>query len=87
MAKSQSASKSGGMITGIRPLWFFLAFGIGLLACYVMAPAPEVIVKFPSPKNAGQVVYHDDNTDSCFVYEADQVDCQSSGDKVRPQPL
>ena len=89
MAKSQpTASKStGGIITGIRPLWFFLAFGIGLLACYLMAPAPEVVVRFPSPTNAGKVVYRDEKTDSCYVYEADQVDCQSAGDKVRAQPL
>ena len=41
----------------IRPLWFFAAFAFGLLACYVLQPKPEVVVRFPSPYNAGKVVY------------------------------
>ena len=91
MAKIQPPSSkkvsTAGIITGIRPLWFFLAFGIGLLACYLMAPAPEVVIKFPSPYNAGEIVYRDEKTDSCFVYEADKVDCKAAGDKVKSQPL
>ena len=74
------------LLTGIRPLWFFLAFAIGLLGCYLLAPAREVVVRFPSPYNAGKVVYRD-KAANCFVYDATEVSCPSNGEGVRPQPL
>jgi hypothetical protein len=74
------------MLLGIRPLWFFGALAIGLLVCYLFTPAQEVIVKFPSPYNAGRVVYKDKD-DGCFVYSADQVPCPADGAGVRPQPI
>lgn len=75
------------LLTGIRPLWFFLAFGVGLLACYILAPGREVVVRFPSPQNAGKVVYRDDADASCFVYDATPVDCDAAqADRLRAQP-
>ena len=70
----------------IRPLWFFGAFAFGLLVCYLTAPTPEVVVKFPSPYNAGQVVYKD-KADSCFTFGADKVSCPRDRSLLRPQPI
>lgn len=67
----------------VRPLWFFSAFAIGLLVCYVIQPQPEVVVRFPSPYNAGQVVYRD-KADNCFTYESTEVSCSA---EARPQPV
>ena len=74
------------LIGNLRPLWFFSAFAIGLLLCYVMQPKPEVVVRFPSPYNAGQVVYRD-KAENCFTYRSTEVSCPANGDGVRPQPL
>ncbi len=74
------------MLGSLRPLWFFLAFGIGLMMCYILTPPPEVVVKFPSPYNAGQVVYKD-KANSCFTYAADEVACPRDRSTVRPQPV
>ena len=70
----------------LSPLWFFTAFAIGLLACYIMTPAPEVIVKFPSPYNAGKIVYND-KAHNCFVYNSTEVECPKDGKGVLPQPI
>lgn len=70
----------------IIPLYFFIAFAIGLLLCYVSTPKSEVIVKFPSPYNAGQVVYKD-KADSCYKYEASVVSCPADKSLIKPQPL
>lgn len=70
----------------LRPLYFFLAFSIGLLCCYIITPPPKVVVKFPSPYNAGQIVYKD-KADSCFKFNANQVECPSDLSQTRPQPL
>jgi hypothetical protein len=43
---------------------FIIAFSVGIAACYLIAPAPKVVVKFPSPTNAGKVVYQDGSLSS-----------------------
>jgi hypothetical protein len=70
----------------IRPLYFFAAFAIGLLMCYILTPKPEVVVKFPSPYNAGKVVYKD-KADSCFTYKASSVECPLDKTRIKPQPV
>lgn len=74
------------LIGFVRPLWFFAAFAIGLLVCYLIQPPTEVVVRFPSPYNAGQVVYRD-KADNCYTYESNEVSCPKDGAGVRPQPL
>lgn len=64
------------------------SFAIGIMLTYVIVPTPRVVVKFPSPYNAGRVLYRD-KADTCFMYRSDHVEC-SSADKpgeVLPQPL
>jgi hypothetical protein len=65
--------------------YFFAALGFGLLYVYCVSPRPEVVVKFPSPYNAGQVTYRDPHVDTCFKFKATQVTCPSTG--VRQQPM
>ncbi len=36
---------------------FIIALGIGLLVTYVTVPAPKLVIQFPTPFNAGKVVY------------------------------
>lgn len=58
----------------IRPLYFFAAFAVGLLFCYVMAPAPKIVVKFPTPYNVHETVYVD-KAENCYKYSAEKVAC------------
>lgn len=70
----------------ISPFYFFLAFGIGLLIVYMYAPRPEVVVKFPSPYNAGKIKYKDKH-DNCYIIKASNVACPVDKSKIKPQPL
>ena len=70
----------------IDPLYFFIALAVGFLAVYIMSPQPQVVVKFPSPHNAGKVVYRD-NAETCYVYRADATECPADKSKIKPQPL
>jgi hypothetical protein len=74
------------LLSRIRPLYFFAAFAAGLLVCYLMSPKPEVVVKFPSPFNAGKVVYKD-KASNCYKYNADKVACPKDSSMVKPQPI
>jgi hypothetical protein len=70
----------------IRPLYFFLAFAIGILYCYISSPKPQLIMKFPSPYNAGKITYTD-NADNCYKYKADKVDCPIDPSVIKDQPI
>lgn len=74
------------MFKVLRPLYFFIAFAVGLFFVYVFTPPPHVVVKFPSPYNSGKIVYKDNN-DSCYKYEAENVACPEDKSTIRPQPL
>lgn len=66
--------------------WFFLAFAIGMLAVYLTAPPPTIVVKFPSPYNVGKVTYRD-KADNCYKYVAEDVPCPKDAARIRSQPI
>ena len=70
----------------ISPLYFFCAFGIGILFCYLNKPKPNIVVKFPSPQNVNKVVYKSDDG-QCYKYEVKKESCPLNKDLIKPQPL
>ncbi len=74
------------MLGKISPFYFILAFAFGIFYCYFTKPQPEVIVKFPSPQNAGKVIYKGSD-DSCFKYDASKVACPFDKSLIKPQPV
>ena len=74
------------MFKNFRPIYFFLSFAIGLFMVYIFHPPPTVVLKFPSPYNAGKITYKDQH-DSCYKYEANAVDCPANKNSIKPQPL
>jgi len=74
------------LVDNINPFYFFISFAVGLFIVYIFRPPPQVVVKFPTPYNAGQVLYKDKN-DTCYKYKAQKVSCPVQKDLVKPQPL
>lgn len=70
----------------IHPLYFFISFAIGTLCVYVITPPAEIVLKFPSPYNAGNVTYRD-KANNCYRYKANKVKCGESASKVKHQPI
>lgn len=70
----------------INVFWFVMAFSIGMLAVYITAPPPTIVVKFPTPYNVGKVMYRD-KADNCYRYAAEEVKCPSDTSQIRPQPI
>ena len=62
------------MLRQLHPVAFVIAFCVGILYVYTVQPEPTVVVKFPTPYNAGQQVYTD-KAGTCYTYQADQVAC------------
>ena len=65
---------------------FVLSFVAGILICYMTEPAPQVVVKFPSPHTAGKVKYRD-QSDGCFMYRAEKHACPRDRSRVSDQPV
>ena len=74
------------MLKFIRPLYFFLSFGLGLLFVYAFAPKPEIVMKFPSPYNAGSIQYKD-RDNKCYVIKATNTHCPVDKSLIKPQPI
>lgn len=67
---------------------FVVAFSAGLLFIYLFTPPPEVVVKFPTPWNAGHVVYREPgSSDACYVVRATNETCPADKALIRPQPV
>ena len=62
-----------------------VSFCIGICIVYVTAPPPEVVLKFPSPYNTGDVIYTD-KSNNCYKYKHDKVQCDANHG-VQPQPV
>jgi len=72
--------------------YFLLAFTIGLIYVYSTAAPKEIIIKHPSPTNAGKVLYRKDDGnggETCFRYKANKSVCpiEKDGVKILPQPM
>ena len=68
----------------INPLAFFIALAIGLFLTYIYSPPKKIIIKWPTPENAGKVIYRDsDNTESCYKYKANEVSCPEDKSEIK----
>ena len=56
---------------------FIISFFVGMFFVYITMPIPDVIFKYPTPINSGKIIYKD-NSDTCYVYDAEEVSCQNS---------
>jgi hypothetical protein len=58
--------------------YFFVAFCLGMFMVYITMPLPEIIIRYPTPYNAGTIIYKD-SADICYVYDARKVNCPKEG--------
>lgn len=73
------------MFDKLNLTFLVISFSIGIFYVYVTAPSPEVVLKFPSPFNAGKITYKD-QSENCYKYLHEKVDCEKSKN-VKPQPV
>ncbi len=54
--------------------YFIIAFFVGITIVYFTTGTPEVIVKYPTPFNAGKITYMDE-VGNCYKFEAEKQKC------------
>ena len=47
---------------------------------------PKIVIKYPTPENAGSVIYIDDS-DNCYKYNVKEVNCPNDMKSVIKNPL
>lgn len=65
---------------------FIISFGIGLLYVYLLQPPSKIVMKYPTPYNAGKTTYRD-SVNTCFQFKANKVDCPKDHSKTTKQPI
>lgn len=70
----------------IDPFYFFMAFVIGLILTYLLTPVPTLIIKYPTPENAGKFIYKD-KADVCYKYAAEEVSCPTDESMIKEIPI
>lgn len=70
----------------IDPFYFLIAFCVGLLYTYVSAPKPQIVVKYPTPFNAGKITYVDD-AGVCYRYKVTPKQCPIDTQRIKKMPL
>lgn len=64
------------------PFYFLLSLFIGMLIVYLTVPAPDVIIMYPTPENAGKIIYQD-AAKNCYKYQADAVECPANEKEIK----
>lgn len=68
------------------PWYFMVALFIGLFYTYLTTPPPEILIKYPTPENAGKIIYKD-RSDVCYKYIARPVACPADKTKIQTLDL
>jgi len=63
---------------------FFVSFCVGVLFVCLVEAKPEVIVRWPTPDNAGLVTYVD-RANNCYEYEPKEVGCTDDAKHIPVQ--
>jgi|TARA_B100000242_G_scaffold294307_1_gene276229 hypothetical protein len=73
------------MFKHIDAKWFFLSLAVGLFIVYCSTPTPEVIIKYPTPENADDLIFEDDS-DNCYKFKTQEVKCPTKN-KINQIPI
>jgi len=60
----------------IDPMAFFIALAIGIFLSYIQSPKKRIVIKWPTPENAGKIIYKN-SSEECYTYKADETPCPS----------
>ena len=61
---------------------FFIAFSIGIFLTYIYSPPKKIVIKWPTPENAGKIIYKD-HADTCYKYKANEIPCPDDKSQIK----
>ena len=73
------------IFNNIDTFWFLISLAVGLFLVYCTTPQPEVIIKYPTPENAHELIFKDDSN-NCYKFNTKEVKCPKKG-KIHKIPI
>jgi hypothetical protein len=74
------------MLKHIQLIPLIVGIVIGIISIFFVNPQKSIIYKYPTPENAGKIIYKDKNG-VCYKYAAKQVDCDKNESRLKDFPL
>lgn len=74
------------MFKHFRVIPFIVGLVMGIIGVFFVNPPKNVVHKYPTPDNAGKLVYKDKNG-VCYKYIAKEVDCDKNESRLKDFPL
>ena len=74
------------MFDHIRPVPLLAGIALGIVGFLFVKPQQNVVLKYPTPENAGKMVYKDKNG-VCYQYKATSVDCDKNESRLKEFPI
>ena len=75
------------VINSIDPFYFIIGLSLGLFFVYISNDnIPEIILMYPTPENAGKIVYKD-TANVCYKYNKEEVKCPANKTKIKQMPI
>ncbi len=74
------------MFEKINLFYFIISFCIGIIFVNLIKPKPEIIFKFPTKYNAGNVTY-EDKSGNCYNYSVEEKTCPNDKEKIKEHPV
>ena len=70
----------------IDPVYFIVSFIIGLIYVHLTQAPPRVVIKYPTPHNAGKITYVDD-AGVCYKYMMEKANCPANKKNINTVPI
>lgn len=66
--------------------YFAAAFIVSLMYTYLNNKKPDIVIKYPTPENAGRITYKDD-AGVCYRYKVIESECPSDHADIKDMPI
>lgn len=73
------------LLNNIDTFWFLVSLCFGLMLVYCTNPVPDIIIKYPTPENADNLIFTDDSN-NCYKFKTKLVRCPNSN-KINSIPI
>jgi hypothetical protein len=74
------------MIKHIRLIPLIIGIIVGIIGIYFVKPEQSIIYKYPTPENAGKLIYKDKNG-LCYKYTSKEVNCDANESRLKDYPI
>ena len=61
----------------VHPVFFLLAFCVGLFISFVLTPKSKTEVVYPTPENTRKIIFKEPLTNVCYKYKIKNISCDS----------